>query len=359
MSFAANAEIDLKALHSNFLRARQAAPHSNILAVVKANAYGHGTEAVARALTEADGFGVARLNEAIALRRAGIRHKVLLLEGPMHMDELADIVRLELDLVIHHTFQFDMLEGCAQFQRANLWLKFDSGMGRLGFDIRNGGEILARARRLQAVDQPLRLMTHLANADDRDDDHTARQIERFLEFTDGRDCEISIANSGGTLAWAQSHQDWVRPGIMLYGISPFAGRLGRDCDLAPVMRLRTRLIAKNRMRKGQSVGYSGLWRCPRDSWVGIAAIGYADGLPRHTPTGTPVLINGEKAPLIGRVSMDMVAVDLSDLPASAAGDEVVLWGGELPVEEIARAAGSIPYELVCRVAPRVPRLILD
>ncbi len=359
MSFAANAEISLNALRSNFSRARRAAPNSNILAIVKANAYGHGIETVARNLEQADGFGVARLSEAQALRDAGISRKIVLLEGPMHAAELADITRHALDVVIHHESQFEMLESTNHCRCSNLWLKFDTGMGRLGFPLENNRETLKRARCLQASNEPLRLMTHLATADDRGDENTLDQIERFLEFAQCGDCEISIANSGGTLGWAQSHNDWIRPGIMLYGISPFADSIGRREGLSPVMCLRTRLIAKNLKRKGQRIGYSGLWRCPGDTWVGVAAVGYADGFPRHTPTGTPILVNGETARLIGRVSMDMLALDLNDLPASAAGDEVVLWGAGLAVEDIARAAGTIPYELVSRVAPRVPRIVID
>ena len=352
--------IDLGALRHNLAVARRAAPNSRIMAAVKANGYGHGLVRVARALNEADAFGVAAINEALELREAGITQPVALLEGFFHADELALIARHDLDVVLHHLPQLEALERfTSSSSPITVWLKVDTGMHRLGFP----PEQVAPVReRLLALGERIRLrgfMTHFANADDLDDPTTQRQMEMFAKATSMFDGERAIANSAGLLGWPQSHADWVRPGIMLYGASPFVGRTGEQEGLRPVMTLHSELIAVNALNKGDAVGYGGTWICPEPMKVGVVAIGYGDGYPRHVPAGIPVLVNGKRVPLVGRVSMDMITVDLRTQPDARVGDPVVLWGEGLPVEEITESAGTISYDLLCRITRRVPVIVKE
>ncbi len=347
------ARIDLSALRHNLTIARQHAATARVMAVIKANGYGHGLVRVATALEGADAFGVACMEEAQALREAGMAGRIVLLEGFFAADELASIARLDLDLVVHHDWQIEALERWSDKQPLRLWLKVDSGMHRLGFAPERA--VVARERLLHSGvcrGVPC-LMTHFANADVREDRTTERQIERFNSATEGLPGPRSLANSAGLLGFADSRADWVRPGIMLYGVSPFAQGDGRALDLRPAMTLTTRLIAINRYRAGDCLGYGGSWCCPEPMTVGVAAIGYGDGYPRHAPSGTPVLVGGQRSQLLGRVSMDMVMVDLRGLPEVRIGDPVTLWGEGLPVEEVARHAGTIAYELLCNVSQRV------
>lgn len=350
---AARVVIDLGALRHNLAVARRAAPNSRIMAAVKANGYGHGLVRVARALAEADAFGVAALSEALELRQADIAQPIVLLEGFFHADELEPIAQNDLEVVLHHLPQLEALE---RFCSApiTVWVKIDTGMHRLGF----APEQVAQVReRLLALGERVRLrgfMSHFANADDRNDPTTLRQLERFEQATAPYAGERAIANSAGLMGWPQSHADWVRPGIMLYGASPFLGRTGAQEGLRPVMTLRSELIAVNPLKAGDAVGYGGSWVCPEPMKVGVVAIGYGDGYPRHVPTGTPVLLNGKRVPLVGRVSMDMITVDLRTQPEARVGDPVVLWGEGLPVEEITESAGTISYDLLCRITRRVP-----
>jgi len=353
MSSAATAVIDLNALQHNLTRVRAAAPAARVMAVIKANGYGHGLIRIARALQQADALGVASLAEGIALRDAGIEQPVLLLEGVSEAAELSLAARQRLSLMVHHASQIELLEKTALDDRLDVWLKVDTGMHRLGIPTDAFPAAWQRLQACACVADPVRLLTHLACADDRGSDMTPRQLALFAETIRGCDAECSAANSAGVLGWPDSHYHWVRPGIMLYGASPFIGDAGQDHDLQPVMTLRTRLIAINRFRKGDSIGYGATWRCPEDMPVGVAAIGYGDGYPRHAGTGTPVLVNGQRAPLVGRVSMDMICIDLRSVPTAAIGDEVELWGDHLPVEEIARCAGTIAYELLCGITMRV------
>ena len=338
------------------------------MAVVKADAYGHGAVRVASALADADGFAVARLDEALALRAAGIAKPVLLLEGVTSVGELAQALHAGLDLVVHDLSQVEMLEqadaadgGASGARRPVVWLKVDTGMNRLGF--RPEAALAARARLLAGPVAPreLRLMTHLARADEADATPTEAQLVRFAALVAGWTAVAgappvtSIGNSAGTLRGAASQGDWIRPGLALYGASPFAGRSATALGLAPVMTLETEVIALREVPTGEGVGYGAAWRAARSSRIAILAAGYADGLPRHLPSGAPVLFAAGRAPLAGRVSMDMVAVDVTDLPPVAVGERAVLWGRGLPVDEVAAAAGTIAYELLCAVAPRVPR----
>jgi alanine racemase len=351
MSRAACARISSAALEHNLNRARHAAPASRILAVIKANGYGHGIVRVARALASADAFAVASIDEAVILREAGINQPIVLLEGVFNASEVEEAAARHLELVVHAEEQLQVLEAARLPAPFPIWLKIDTGMHRLGFAPAQAADARQRLEACPAAGQ-LRLMSHLANADRPGDARTDAQLDLFDACAEGFSGERSMANSGAVLAWQRSHFDWVRPGIMLYGASPF-GDTGAEQDLRPAMTLGTRLIAVNRRRRGDAVGYGGTWTCPEDMLVGVAAIGYGDGYPRHAPNGTPVLVNGRRVPLIGRVSMDMICLDLRSQPEARPGDPVVLWGDGLPVEEVARAAETISYELLCRVTERV------
>ncbi len=345
--------IDLAALRHNLARARAASPGSRVLAAIKANGYGHGMLRVARALDDADGFGVACLAEAIQLREAGVTRPIVLLEGFFGADELEPIARHRFIPAIHNLAQLEQLEQARLPQPLTVWLKVDSGMHRLGFPLHQARAAWQRLHACPGVAEVAGCMTHLANADNLDDSFTATQIADFHRHTAGLPGQRSIANSAALLGWPESRTDWVRPGIMLYGVSPLLGGRGGDHDLRPVMTLRSELIAVNRLERGEAVGYGGAFVCPEAMTVGVVAAGYGDGYPRHVPNGVPVLVNGRRVPLIGRVSMDMLTVDLRDQPDARPGDPVVLWGEGLPVEEIAEYAGTIAYELLCRVMPRV------
>lgn len=353
MTRPARALIDVAALRHNLSRVRALAPRSRILAIVKANGYGHGLARVGRALQGADGFGVACLEEALALREAGIQKRILLLGGVFHSSELPLVDQHRLDVVVHDETQVELLERTRLGRPISVWLKVDTGMHRLGVPPASVPRLWQRLGECVNVAQPIRLLSHLASADERQKQQTSSQLSCLLACADGMATELSIANSAAILTRPESHRDWVRPGIMLYGISPFPDSQGTDYDLRPAMTLSTQLIAVKRVEEGEPIGYGGTWRCPQAMPVGVAAIGYGDGYPRHAPSGTAVLVNGERVPLIGRVSMDLITLDLRSQPRARSGDRVVLWGRGLPIEGLASCAGTIAYELVCRVASRV------
>jgi alanine racemase len=347
------AVIDTAALRHNLGQVRRAAPASRVMAVIKANAYGHGLVPAARALAEADGFAVARLGEGLALRAAGLRNRILLLEGVFSAEQLAAAAQAQFELMVHSFEQLALLEALAGATPVTVWLKIDSGMNRLGFRLEEFAAAYARLRGNPHVQAEPTLVTHLASADDRRDPRTRQQLEAFATATAGLNGARSIANSAGVLAWPAARTDWVRPGLMLYGVSPFASGTGAALGLRPAMTLRTEVIAVKNVRAGETVGYGGTWTAPRETRMAVVAAGYGDGYPCNTATGAPVQINGRRAPLIGRVSMDMVTVDVTDLPTVGVGDPVVLWGSEVPVEEIAAQAGAIPWDLLCGVSQRV------
>ena len=353
MTRATRAVINLSALRHNFSIAKRHAPDARIMAIIKANGYGHGSVAVAQALHQADAFGVACLDEAISLREAGISQPIVLLEGVVHAVDLNLVRGYKLDIVIHHPDQISLLEQVSG-PPIRVWLKVDTGMHRLGIASQHIDEMLQWLERLYSVAKPIRLMTNLANADTRQDDTTLQQLARFDAATAGYAQETSIANSAGILGWPGSHREWLRPGIMLYGVSPFVDSQATEHELLPVMTLESELISVNQYQQGDPLGYGGTYRCPQAMMVGVVAIGYGDGYPRHAPSGMPVLVNEQRVPLVGRVSMDMISVDLRNCTNARIGDPVVLWGQGLPVEEIAANAGTIGYELLCRVTQRVP-----
>jgi alanine racemase len=321
--------------------------------VIKANAYGHGLVPAAKALAETDGFSVARLEEGLALRAAGLTNRILLLEGVFSPAQLAVAAQQRFDLMVHSLAQLEMLEDRAGSEVITAWIKLDSGMNRLGFRVEQFAGAYARLRRVSNVAPDPTLVTHLANADDRRDAKTAEQLQAFAAATSELRGARSIANSAALLAWPDTRADWVRPGLMLYGVSPFPSGTGADLGLRPVMTLQTEVIAVKDVRQGETVGYGGSWRAARDTRMAVVAAGYGDGYPRSIDSGAPLLVNGRRAPVIGRVSMDMITADVTDLPGVGTGDPVVLWGEGVPVEEIARHAGTIPYELICGVSQRV------
>ncbi len=358
MNRAARATIDTSALHANLGVVRSVAPSSRVMAVIKANAYGHGIVQAASALQDADAFGVARLEEAKAIRDAGLEHRIILLEGIFHTEQMGLASSLALELVVHSPEQLEMLEQYDGAHRFQVWLKIDTGMHRLGFPAGDAGMAADRLASCRSVAAPIRYMTHLSSAEDPSLATTSRQIALFDDVMAGVCAERTIANSAGILACPDSHADWVRPGIMLYGVSPFADRTAADLGLKPAMNLTSELIAIKSIPAGAAVGYGGRWVAPVDTRLGVAAIGYGDGYSRHLGNDTPVIVDGRRVPLVGRISMDLITVDLNQVPDARVGDEVLLWGSGLPVEELARAAGTIPYELLCGVTQRVAMRVI-
>ncbi len=356
MSRLIRAAIDTAALRANFDRIRTVAAGRRVIAVVKANAYGHGDLRVARALGAADAFGVARLEEGVALREAGITQPIVLLEGIVTREQLAEAAARELELVVHEPGQLALLEAWRGAHRFTLWLKLDTGMHRLGFHVSQAVAVRDRLAALAVPAAQLRLMTHFARADERDSPETERQIASFRSAAVPLGLETSLANSAGLFGWPAAGGDWVRPGLSLYGVSPFAGESAASLGLAPVMTLTTTVIATRAVARGECVGYGGVWCAARDSRIAVLAAGYADGLPRGLANGTPVMIGGQRAPLVGRVSMDMIAADVTALPAVEVGMPAELWGGALPVAEIAAHGHTRAYELLCAVSQRVERV---
>ncbi|MDP2826462.1 MAG: alanine racemase [Sulfuritalea sp.] len=358
MSRPIRARVDCSALRHNHNIVRRYAGSARVWSVVKADAYGHGLLSAARALSETtDGFALVELEGAMALRDAGISRPILMLEGPYQADELPLFAELELTPVLHTLWQVDALVEASLPVRLPVYLKLNTGMNRLGF---NQDEFTAALAKLAAADciESVTLMTHFAEADEaRGID---RQLERFRVMAGGRELPVSLANSAALLRFPETVGDWVRPGIMLYGASPFpAMQSAAELDLRPVMTLESELIAVRDLAPGDTVGYGSSFIAEAAMRVGVVACGYADGYPRHAPTGTPVQLAGQRTRTLGRVSMDKICVDLSGLPSTVGvGDTVTLWGGEgsmhLPADEVAAAAGTVAYELFCALAARVP-----
>jgi len=346
--------IDLGALRSNLATVRRLAPKSRVMAVIKANAYGHGLVAVARALESADAFAVARLGEALQLREAGIKNPILLLEGVLDREQLIAAAAADLELVVHCEEQVELLQHSSAGIRFKIWLKLDSGMNRLGFKGDAFQAAHAALCALPCIQLPFNLCTHLSSADSPELPTTAEQLMVFEVATRSLPGARSLVNSAGLLSFQDSQADWVRPGLVLYGISPFRGTTGADHGLRPVMTLSSRVIAVKDLVQGEQVGYGGDWSATRPTRLAIASVGYGDGYPRSAASGTPVLVNGERAGIAGRVSMDMLAIDVTEMQHPVkVGDPIVLWGDGLPVEEIALWAETIPYTLVCGVTQRV------
>jgi alanine racemase len=354
MARPARATIDLQALAHNAGVARSLAPRSRLMAVVKANAYGHGAVAVARTLQDhADALAVACLEEALELRESGISAPILLLEGAFEPAEYPLAAEQDLWLTIENLRQLDWLEAASLPRPLHCWLKVDTGMNRLGVAPESVPRCLQRLA--ACAGEGTVLFTHLSSADNPQSAQTGRQLDAFEALSLPPDTPRSAANSAAVIAWPRAHYDWIRPGYMLYGASPMDEPVANEEALQAVMTLRSAIISLRDVGAGEPVGYGGTWVAPRPSRIATVAIGYGDGYPRQAPNGTPVLVNGERAPLAGRVSMDMITLDVTDLPRVQAGDEVVLWGADLPLRDIARCAGTIGYELTTRMPLRTVR----
>ncbi len=345
------AHISLTALAHNLAQVRRYAPQAKIMSVVKANGYGHGLLTVAQGLRETDAFAILNPAEAIALREAGYAHPILLLEGVFAAAQLADVDRYQLDLVVHHAAQVQWLLAATFHQPVRVFVKLDSGMHRLGFQPADYALAVAQLAACPHVREVV-LMTHFANADE--DDGITQPMQTVAAAMQGLPYARSLANSAAVVQQPLTHADWVRPGIMLYGATPIATRSAASLGLQPVMTLQSALISVQTIGAGESVGYGSQFTATRPTRVGIVACGYADGYPRHAPTGTPVAVNGILTRTLGRVSMDMLAVDVTDIAAADVGSPVELWGRLVPVDAVAAAAGTIGYELLCAVTARVP-----
>ncbi len=359
--------IDRAAMRANLARARAAAPSSRVWAVVKANAYGHGLQLAREAFADADGLALVEFEGAAALREAGWRKPVLMVEGAFALEDVALAARLDLSLVVHAPYQLDMLRQAPAGAPVEVFLKFNTGMNRLGFAPAQAADAAAVLRACASV-RSVSLMTHFADADGPwgvDEQLAAFGAARAVAGAVlGATPPTSTANSAAVLRYPQSHGDWVRPGIMLYGCSPFPEQDAASLGLLPAMTLQSEVIAVQSLCAGDAVGYGRTFVAPRDMRVGVVACGYADGYPRHAPGGnldgdariTPVLVAGKRTRTIGRVAMDMLYVDLTGIEAGV-GAPVTLWGRGLSADEVATAAGTVSYELLCALAPRVPVLV--
>src|SRR5690348_5810843 len=356
MSRPIQAHIDLSALEHNLSVVRRHAPRARVMAVIKADAYGHGLLRAAEALSRADGFAMLELDAAIRLREAGYRQTVLLLEGFFSMEELAWIEQYHLSTVIHNREQLAVLAAYRPHGRIglNIFLKINTGMNRLGFKPEEFPAALEALRAIHAVGE-ITLMTHFARADEcGGKEAITGQLQRFKAFAQGRHMSCSLANSAAILRYPETHADWVRPGIMLYGGSPLVDRTAVELDLHPAMTVSSKIIDIQNLKSGEGIGYGHAFVADQPMRVGIVAGGYADGYTRHAPTGTPVLVGGRRTRIVGRISMDMLHVDLSGMNHVDVGDSVTLWGKGMPVDEVARAADTVSYELLCALAPRMP-----
>ena len=349
MARATQAIIDLHALRENYKLAKKSAANSRAFAVIKANAYGHGMLMVANALSlEADGFAVACVDEAVALREAGILLPILVLEGVMDSKECQVAFDLDLELSVHHKEQLNWI---SQAQGSvKVWVKVDTGMHRLGFAVQDVPAVVSELRAQSNVSQ-IHLMSHFACADELGHPFNEVQLNKMQTLSPMK-LPWSMSNSAALLTQPHSHGELVRPGIMMYGASPIVGSTGQDYNLQPVMTLQSEVIAVHSLKAGESVGYGQAFTAEKDTKIAVIAIGYGDGYPRSAQPGTPVLIKGRHWPLVGRVSMDMVTVDVSDSNVQL-GDTVTLWGTGLSADEVARHCNTLSYELFCRLTQRV------
>ena len=345
---------NLAALRHNLQQVRHFAPGCRVMAVIKADGYGHGILRVAQALQEVDAFAVARISEGVQLRKAGIDKPVVVLGGAHAREELDQAGKRALSLVVHHPGQLELLQQASD--PPECWLKVDTGMNRLGFPVEAA---LPALQQLQSRGVMAGVMSHLANADDRDDDYTRQQASRFQSVVERYTGPASLANSAGIVAWPETHGDWVRPGIMLYGASPLQGVTAASLDLRPAMTFKAPVISIRQLAAGDPVGYGGRWRAPESMRLGVVGVGYGDGYPREVSAQAQLLIRERRVPVVGRVSMDTLTVDLRGHDQVQVGDEATLWGDGLPVEEVAQAANTISYTLFCGLKERVRRVEID
>lgn len=349
----AEAIIHLPSLQHNYRYLKSLCGDNPLIAVIKGDAYGHSARDVALALPDADMFAVARIEEAIELRESGVDTEILLLEGCFCLEDLQLASRYQFQLVIHHLSQLEQFENTALDKPISVWLKLDTGMHRVGIQSDEVEYFAKRIARSTNIEGELNFLSHFSCADDLLSQKTQQQISNFSNLTDAYKGKKSIANSAGLLFWPNSHYDVARSGIALYGISPVEDQTGAELNLKPVMTLKTRLISVREHQKSQPVGYGEMWHSTQDTSIGVIAMGYGDGYPRLAPEGTPVWINGRQVPIVGRVSMDMITVDLGSESQDKIGDDVELWGSQLPIEKVAQAIGTIPYELTIKLTQRV------
>ncbi len=364
MARPAKALVNLQALRHNYQLAAELCAPGSTLAVVKANAYGHGAVEVAKALEPiVPAFGVACIEEALELREAGISQPILLLEGTFTADEFAIASKQQFWLMLENETQFAALEACDLKQAVKVWLKVDTGMHRLGLQPETLSAVYERMKACKNVQDDIVIATHFACADELARSETTDQVQSLKSAVENSTVPagtaMSMANSPGILAWGEARAEWNRPGFMLYGCSPFTETQVNADKLQAVMTLKSGVISVREIAEGESVGYAASWTAERPSRIATVAMGYGDGYPRHAPSGTPVLVNGQRVPLVGRVSMDMITVDVTDLDSVEIGDEVICWGEGLPTNEIAACAGTIGYELLTRMPLRTPRVYLD
>ncbi len=350
------ATISSQALQHNLAVVKQHVTTAKIMAVVKANAYGHGLIDVAHALHEADGFATLNISEAIDLREAGIEKPILLLEGTFGEDALRIAASFEISVVVHQSEQLKLIANAKLARPVNIYLKMNSGMNRLGFRPSVFKVVFDQLSSSHNVAN-ITLMTHFATADE--EVGIAEPLKRFEEVTKAISAPKSLANSATILRYPEAHADWVRPGIMLYGASPVSSMLATAFDLQPAMQLNSEVIAVQTIEKGESVGYGNTFTASKQMKIGIVACGYADGYPRHAPSGTPIAVSGQLTKTLGRVSMDMLYCDLTDLSDVGLGSSVELWGNTVSVDTVAEASGTVGYELLCAVAPRVPMKVVE
>jgi alanine racemase len=355
------AYIDVAALRHNLLRIKEYAPSSRVMSVIKADAYGHGVMTVANALQDSDAFAVARLKEGVYLRQQGVELPIVLLEGVNTEQDFITASEYQLSPVIHLMSQVQLLQTLKLHKPLQFnWLMIDSGMHRLGIRPEHAQTALEMLQVCSNVQGEIGLMSHFANSDLQGDERNQKQLNHMLALREQTGLALCVSNSAAVVSLPESHQQWVRPGLMLYGISPFADQTGFELGLKPVMQLTTQLIAVYDLKQGEQVGYGGDWTASKPTKIGVASIGYGDGYSRYLSNKAEVIIRGQKAPVIGRVSMDTICIDLNQLDKAEVGDEVLLWGEEsLAVEQVAEIAETIPYELVTVICQRVNREVIN
>ena len=355
------ATIDLNALQHNLSRVKERAPNSKIMSVVKANAYGHGLVQSAQALKNSDAFAVARVSEGVRLRKAGIQQPIVILEGAFTQADFELASDHDLSLVFHQLVQIELFTTIKLAKPLRFcWLMVETGMYRLGISPDDVDDALAILNNSKNISGSLGLMSHFANADEQNDARNQQQLDKMTHVTDSRNTIVSMANSAAILSINNSYADWVRPGLMLYGISPFEGLTAAELGLKPVMKLTSTIITIQNIVAGEQVGYGGDFIADKNSRIATVAIGYGDGYNRQLSSKGTVLVRNKIVAVLGRVSMDMICIDISELPDVQLGETVCLWGDEnLTVEQIAQQANTIPYELVCQVSERVTRIYQD
>ena len=347
------AHIDLEALSNNLRKIKAASPESKVLAMIKCNAYGHGAVEAAKSIEQEVGaFGVMFLKEALQLNKAGIKKPIVILTGFFDAEELQVVDDFGFECVVHNFEQIEILEQSKISRILSVWFKIDTGMHRLGFQPHQVSQAYQRLMSHKMIQKPLRFMTHFSDADDVANNKTAEQISRFEQAIAGLEGDLCLANSSAILNYPKTRTTWIRPGILLYGAVPFKSGTGLELGLEPVMTLSSRIITIHELAQGETIGYGSIFKCPKKMRIGTVSIGYGDGYPRNTQSA-PVLVDGIRTQLVGRVAMDMIGVDLCHIPDARVGSKVILWGKGLPVEEVAKCSGEFQYELFCRLTSRV------